>query len=158
MKLIILVFAALILSSCGKNSGGDSKGQGIHEETGFTSPNGYVNVSNSSEIEFLNVTMRESIERSGDRIIFSRDASDSDQGNKITCQLSIKAGEIWHAQKMGSYMELENSQGKKIKLLPLSNRGTAEVWVWRGKENGLKLTRRYTFLPNQLIINQDCEG
>lgn len=163
MKLIFMTMFIFVLISCGKDSGNggpsSKSDSSIERETELTR-NGYVDTNSRGETDLLNVTVSEAINLEGDRIIFGRGVQAMDRGSRLSCSLSVQAGEIWTFALVAEELKLTLSNGKILNLKKLNGPANSVLgnWIWQGNEDGMKLFRRFSFLNNRIIINQDCEG
>lgn len=162
MKLISMILLIITLVSCGKQNSSPSSSKDTRQEEqegGRNSGrNGYVDANKVGETELLNVTGKVSTSISGDRISINSSLNIQEMGSRLSCSLTIKSGEIWHFRLTNSGMELELPDGTR-QLLKAVGKGGEVIgsWVWTGNNGGIRIQRRYSFLSNSLIINQDCE-
>ena len=159
MKLILMILVIVSIVSCGKdNSSSHGSDNSREEQEDIPGRNGYLDANNVGETELLNVTGKVSMTLSGDRIVINSPLALKDTGSRTSCSISIKAGEIWHFRMGNNGMELELPDGTRQLLKAIGN-GSEVIgsWIWTGNNGGTKLRRRYSFLSNTLIINQDCE-
>lgn len=161
MKFILMSIFACLLVSCGKNGGPSALTEDAkQEEQETTSPrlDGYLDSNSVPETELLNVSLNETVTVAGDTIVFNRPVFIQDKGMRITCSLVISAGEIWHLEKTPEGMEIVFPSGARESLMPSGNtNGTTGIWNAIVSKDNVRIRRRYSFLPNRLIINQDCE-
>lgn len=158
MRLYILLLLSFVLISCGKQGGSSSPSSPEQQEG--RREHGYIETERSVETELLNVTLSEAVSVSGDRINFPRATYVLDSGQRRSCKINISAGEIWHVRRSGNSLLLELPSGRRLTLHSVTN-SSQDVfgsWNWKGNENGMKIQRRYTILPDRIVINQDCEG
>lgn len=158
MKYILFILCLALMSACGKNAGTSSGSDGRQDQE----HHGYIDVSSDTNAipDLLNVTLEAPVQLSGDRIIFLKSLSRSDQGTRHACALSIREQEIWTYSVGGNKMRLEMGNGQMITLNRFSSTGPGAqgVWIWQGQENGMKIIRRFALLDGRMILNQDCEG
>lgn len=155
MKLIYLLMPVLLMA-CGKNdgSGGSSKNTPQERSQGF-----YLDAKSVSPTELMNVTLSEAAEVRGDTITFSRNRVVEENGGRHVCRLSVDNGESWRFSVNGNTLHLQLPNGKNLSLRNLYSAGGHHgAWEWKGQEDGMRIQRRFTFLPGMVVVNQDCEG
>lgn len=163
MKLVFMTMFIFVLISCGKDSGNgapSSKSESSRGRETELTRNGYVDTNSRGETDLLNVTVSDSINLQGDRIIFGSGIQAIDRGTRLSCSLSIQAGEIWTFAFVAEKLKLTLSNGKILNLRKLNGPVNSVLgnWIWQGNEDGMKILRRFSILNNRIIINQDCEG
>lgn len=140
--------------SCGKQ-GGSSNTSAEKERRAVDE---WMDTSITGETELLNVTMNESVVMTDSSIVFERPYSIEDRGQKISCSFTVTSGTTWKIVKTANGILLVFPDGHNQNLKPASSSRDNSTWVWSGQENGVKMIRKYTFLPNRLVMSQDCEG
>lgn len=155
MKLTLLLLATVLFVSCGNNQGNGS-GPSIEEQNREL----YLDVKNQSPSELLNATLSVSADVRGGAISFSTNRIVQDSSGSLLCRLAVERGETWRYSLHGNNLLLQLPNGKNLTLKKVHSikEGLIGSWAWKGQENGMKIHRRYTFLPDMVVVNQDCEG
>jgi hypothetical protein len=154
MKHTFAIFLLLVLVACGKSSSKRSSAD-------FQQQSDYVEVSaDSGPSDLLNVTLSSAAHLTTDQIFFAATRSQSDKGLTHTCTLTINQVQPWSYALTAEGLSITLPDGSTYLMRPAvsSNQGINGSWIWKGRENNMRVIRRFSFIPNQVILNLDCES
>lgn len=154
MKYTILLFLLLVLVSCGKSSSGGSSPQ--NQQQGD-----YIEVSETvGPSDLLNVILSTPATITSDQILFGSTKTVTDRGERKTCVLSVDQSRPWSYSLDSGGLTILAADGTSFRMRAAvgSNQGINGSWIWKGRENDMRIIRRFSFLPHRVIFNQDCES
>jgi hypothetical protein len=162
MKLVSLLAILILSVSCGKDGGGSA---GSSSKSGACELNGravqceQINGADGLGVDLLETMIDAPVVIEGSEIKFMADKTATSQGRRISCQTSVKNGEIYRFALRGSGLLVMTASGS-YEMEKLSDGvGLLGTYKWNGYvDQGTHVIRQMSFLSNsRVILRTSCE-
>jgi hypothetical protein len=151
MRFLFLA-SLLVMVSCGQNSSskGGNQGELSNEEY----------VTDIREVDLLDVAMDVPVEVTGNKIIFKGSASNSENGIRSTCALSVASGDAYDFSLSGGALMIRTPKGERMNFVRVSGQsGIIGSWASKAYLGEQLIMRRLTFVrENRMVMRTHCEG
>lgn len=161
MKLVSLLAILILSVSCGKDGGGSSSSskRGICELNGRAVQCEQINGADGLGVDLLETMVDVPVVIDGSEIRFTQDKTATSQGRRISCQTSVKNGEVYRFALRGDRLLIMTASGSYEMDKLSDGEGLIGTWKWKGYvDQGTHLIRQMSFLSNsRVILRTSCE-